>query len=377
MVGIATFHKSINNGSVLQAWALQQFLMSYGYQNEVINYKPKYYDDLYSYFNSWTSIRNIIKNIPKLLYYPMVKMQRESYYSFRTTELIESKATYFHNSNFEKLNEEYDAIICGSDQIWNIRIKDCDPFYFLPIKHRAKKIAYAASINNADFLSSELANQYRMWINDFDYISIREQSGAERVKELLPYKPVHVMPDPTLLLEKKVYGNLISKRIVNEPYVFLYCVAYRESTIEAAVEISKKLNLPVYTMISGKSLSPYFLVIKNGIKVIKSHNGPKDFINYIQYADFVITNSFHGTAFSIIFEKEFISINDIGVDGNYRNDKRLTNILKEFNLLCRFVKKNDIASYNFDLKIDYGPITNKRLENASCIGSIIEEILGS
>ena len=105
MIGIATFSKSINNGSVLQAWALQNVFKDLEIPNEVIDYTPQHYDEIYSYFDSWKSPRTAFRNLAKIPFYARVKRQRRDYQEFHHQYLCESKEQYYFNSDFSALNK--------------------------------------------------------------------------------------------------------------------------------------------------------------------------------------------------------------------------------------------------------------------------------
>ena len=176
------------------------------------------------------------------------------------------------------------------------------------------------------------------------------------------YKRQYNTLNPTLLLDKEMYSSLIGERIKQEHYIFLYNMWTKMEGIQVARKISEKLGLPVYTLTNQMDMIRIIKYSSNGVKVDLQHTGPKDFLNYIYYSDFVITDSFHGTAFSIIFNKEFLTLNAHTDNGKYKNDERLKNILSHESLSERFVKIGDIDSFDLRKKIDY-KIVNEYREN--------------
>lgn len=337
-IGIITFHRSINYGSVIQAWALQQFLLDSGYEVEIIDYEPKEYKGIYGFFEPVKSKAILKENIKRLLYLSLLNIQKKQFKDFRERNLIQTKMQYFYDSDLEEMAKAYDCIVCGSDQIWNVRARDCDPAYFLPFKHVCKKVAYAPSINSMNFTENFDFSAMKNWLKDYDFISVRENSGAEKLKKFLCNEvEIHTALDPTLLHNKEKYGSICSDRIVSEKYIFLYTITHHKNTIEKALEMGKKLNLPIYTVATTRNASLLLDLKRKGIKILSNKNSPSDFLAFFKHADLVVTNSFHGTAFSINFEKEFIAVNDKKGNGEYAEDERIVNILSILDLKDRYV----------------------------------------
>ena len=376
-IGILTFHKSINYGSVMQAFALSDLLIKRGYDVDIIDYEPASYSTQYRIFEKKTTLHNIAANIRRLLVFDILWKQKKGFEKFREKYLPISICKYTKSSSPQEFSKYYNVVICGSDQIWNETAKDCDPIFFLPGKQSYKKIAYATSVNTATYNEDICNDQLRKNILDFDYISIREHSGAEKISCFLNTdKQVKVQPDPSLLQTKEVFAAIASKRIVENTYIFMYCANYQESTIRAAQKVSKLLNKPVYTVIVSRSATQIEKLKKSGINIIRDKNRPEDFLSFIMNADLVLSDSFHGTAFSIIFEKKFYSVNDC-INGEYVNDERICNILGELGIPERYIKEEDIQNLDFQKEIDYIAVTNKRLELAenaiNDIAKVIED----
>lgn len=361
-IGILTFHKAINYGSVLQAWALQQTLKTNEYDSEIIDYEPKELKHLYE--TRLKDARGFKRKLKRFLSLKgKVFLQREKFQCFRKEDLYLSKERYTYNSNFGSIADKYDVIITGSDQVWNTNIEDCDPVFFLPFLFKGKKIAYACSVNEGRVNERFPEEWLNKWLQQYNFISVREQSGVEKVSSFLDNNmKIYNTLDPTLLLDKEMYSSLIGERIKQEHYIFLYNMWTKMEGIQVARKISEKLGLPVYTLTNQMDMIRIIKYSSNGVKVDLQHTGPKDFLNYIYYSDFVITDSFHGTAFSIIFNKEFLTLNAHTDNGKYKNDERLKNILSHESLSERFVKIGDIDSFDLRKKIDY-KIVNEYREN--------------
>lgn len=373
-IGILTFHKSINYGSVLQCWALKDLLASRGYSVEVIDYEPKAYNRLYGVYLKGKVKHNL--NVAPVAKY--IRRQQEGFAAFRNNTLNLSPEKYFYDSDLSLL-DKYDVIVCGSDQIWNLAADDCDPIYFLPVKTRGRKVAYAISSNDTNYDEPEATDELRSWILDFDYLSEREETGAEKLEKFLGYKKrVDTNLDPTLLHVKADFDRIASSRIEKEPYIFLYNVWSGRDGFEAARRLSKRLHMPVYTGFMSRTFKGLIKAGVKGIRVEKNYTSPSDYLSLIKYADWVVTDSFHGTAFSLIFEKKFITVNSRNTDGSLKNDRRLLNILGEVGLADRYIPVSEVDRFDLIKDIDYGRVTSKRMEVANeSIGRLINAIEGN
>lgn len=364
-IGILTFHKSINYGSVLQAWALQDFLMGKGYDVEIIDYEPEMYHTLYDVFVKglrWADIKENIKRIPIM---GSIKKQSLFFASFRKRYLKMSMLEYKYDSDFTSLSKLYDCIICGSDQIWNVRACDCDAIFFLPNVCDLKKIAYSVSINDTNYSEERYKDTLKEWIESFEQISVREITGKEKLEAYLNNtKNISVALDPTLLHEKKDFRKIASKRIIKKPYIFMYYAWYNSQIADIGKVLSEKLNLPIYTCLMKKDSKKIYELYRNGIKSVLDKTSPEDFLSLIMNSEFVITDSFHGTAFSIISEKSFICVNYINENGVLKNDERIINIISQLGLNDRYISIKDIQTFDVTKKVNYRDITKKRMKMA-------------
>lgn len=358
-IGILTFHKSINYGSVLQAWALCTALKEYNVS--VIDYEPDIYINNYGLFSQTKGLKY---NVNRLLNCMAIKRQIQGFAEFRSEYLpLTQKCTSSDIS--ENTFAKYDAIITGSDQIWNVRAEDADDAFFLPYSISAKKIAYACSINNTDFTEKRCDEKLKKWISDYDFISIREKSGANKVSTFLnDEKTIYTVLDPTLLNAKDAFDAITNNRIIKGPYIFLYNVWSGMEAVKAAKEISEITGLPVYTAMMDSRIKQILCAEKQGIRVETRHTSPQDFLSLIRYSDLVVTDSFHGTTFSLIFEKKFVCINPKDEFGHLKNDERIVNILDITNLKERYISMDDIDDFDFHKDIDYTVVTQKRMKEA-------------
>lgn len=369
-IGILTFHKSINYGSVLQSWALSK-VISKGFVVEIIDYEPQNYEFLYANYRQWNSWNNIKYNLKRMPLSSALNNQQQLFKKFRDKQLPLSRKKYNYNNGCD-IKEEYKGIVVGSDQVWNIRAKDCDPIFFLPFNYSGNKVSYACSINDTDYTEKNLPSNLASEICDFDFISIREESGKNKLEQFIAkQKKVYTLLDPTLLCNSSEYDSLLNDRIVDGKYIFLYNVWTSEVGIQAAKFLSEKLNMPVYTIMTASNVKEINLLKKSGILVDTVRTSPSDFLNFFKYASYIVTESFHGTAFSLIFEKPFVCVS------NRTNDERLNNILTLVGLKDRYMKLGELQTYDLKQEIDYEIVTEKKEKRAGeCIELLYKAIGG-
>lgn len=340
-----TLHSAHNNGSFLQAFALQKTINKLGYSNEIINFIPKAQYSLYqNIIFKDSTLKGVIKgglNIPN---YKSLSIRKK-----RFNEVLEklNKTKMFENDkDFEEIVKKFDCLVAGSDQIWNnATMPDFTPLYFLPVDKY--KISYAPSFGKS--LSNQFDNtEYINNIDSFDRISVREKSAQKELNKLIPHRDIDVVLDPTFLLEKEEYQILEknAKRKYNEDYIFFYCIKASNDVLKTVRKISKELGLPVVTVFTG--VNTYKCQIFG--QKVDFTAGPEEFVDYIKNAKYVISNSFHGIVFSIIYNKVFFRIAD-NEEGTLKIDERLDSILNLLNL----ESQNIVAGmeYSLNKKVDY------------------------
>ncbi|TWH59747.1 hypothetical protein DesLBE_4147 [Desulfitobacterium sp. LBE] len=287
-----TLHNSLNCGSSLQAYALQQFIRSLGYDTQIIEYNPKYVA------NEGHIVRNFLKRIFMGRQY---KSKRRSFQMFKERYLVCTDRWYSSLSELETDCPQADVYITGSDQIWNTGYP-CgrDPAFYLSFVRNKPKIAYAASLGERHEKNEnmELKGWYKNKLNVFSYISVRERASKIFLTDA-GLQNIDFVCDPVLLVERQDW----LKFCTSNPYGD-YIVVY-------LVEKSKLLNQ--YVMYLKRLYGCKVILI--GSFLNKCHNdiqiyndAPIDFVNLIYHAKFIITSSFHATVFSHIFSKEFAVI---------------------------------------------------------------------
>lgn len=351
--GTITFHAPNNNGSFLQAYALQTVLKKQlgGVENEIIDFYSEKQMRQYSVFRRPKSGGDIGRNLISLVHYSGLKSRHERFDKMREKHLVLSRKCATEKEVYEVAGS-YDTLICGSDQIWNTEARDYSDAYFMAGVEK-KKISYAASFGS--HIESINKDKVQKNILDFTHISVREKAGEEFLKELLPDKKVELVCDPTLLLQKAEYSKLIGKENVKGQYIFLYTINYSDEILQAAQKLSKEMQIPVYAPFTGYSCVKCG---RYGIKVLYDV-GPAEFLHLVENAAYTCSNSFHGIAFSIIFEKQFFRPVSVNEDGTLAMDDRIDNLLSQLELNERTVKYSDVTSELLQRKIDYTLVREK------------------
>lgn len=360
--GTITFHAPDNCGAFFQAYALQQVLTNRLHvSNQIIDYRSAALAEKYGLLSNMKGMRGVGRSFLALAFWLPLEKRKRLFEQCRKQYLnmtfrCESRSTVIEQA------QSFDVMICGSDQIWNCDLKDYSDIYFLPgVK---KKISYAASLGKS--LSQEKEKCLIEYLPCFSAVSFREPEGAAFARGIIGEEQMAVTLDPTLLLEKEDYLKLFTKKGSKDKYIFLYTVIMSESILQTAEHLSKNLSMPVIMMLTGNSIHSAWRAKKHGISV-QIVAGPKEFLSLIENASLVITNSFHGTAFSIIFNKQFYCVREIQ-NGAMVPEHRLDGLLNMFGLSSRNVTVESSKGLKDDASIDWGDRNDLlRRERKKCI----------
>lgn len=330
-IGILTFHCACNYGAVLQCYALQRFLVESGHDAFVVDYRPAAVADGYRWFDIrrfWarTPKRFIQKSMSEIRVIGSRKRRYEAFGDFLKTSL-NLTGQVKGCEEMAALAGEFDMLIMGSDQIWNRRITGgMDRIYWgdFPRPLSTRVISYAASME--DGMDSDVVAAVRRYLPGFDAVSVREEGLRHALSELIPEVRIDVVADPVLLLSKKHWDDLASERIVNEPYLLFYQVRQSSQAYSAARELAQRKGLKLICLSAKVELD-------NSEEVTCA--SPADFVSLFRYASYVVTTSFHGTAFSLIYGKEFVCI-DVS-DGKGSRQKNLLDRLGSGNRIVHDV----------------------------------------
>ncbi len=345
-IGILTFHRAENFGAVLQAYALQTFLQNEGCDAFIIDYRNLSIEAMYDVFNPGILFarKNIFKSLRLYITrFNHVQNRYQCKYKYR-----DFRKKFFNLTEKVKtlnnLAKEFDCIIAGSDQIWNLHLTGgLDRNYFLAFSrnYRTKKISYAVS---AEYDPCDLLSHYKdkisKLLNDFDYLSVREEFFKNELQKYTA-KEIAVCLDPTFLLKGGQYKEMTWKPL-DKSYILVYHMT----------------PIPMGTMLAEK------IATVKDYKVIEIHIGygehqnderhkinlgPLDILSYIAWAEEIITSSFHGLALSLIMQKDVWVVNK---GNNLRQRNLLTSLGLEERLLT------ELDDYK-DQKINYDAVEKK------------------
>lgn len=351
-----TFHASHNYGSVLQAYALQKKIKALGYENEIINFRTERQKDLYTVFTKRKGFRYVLKNLSHAMFYKQLKCKYDRFEDFILNELQTTKKEYKTIEEIEKDSLEYDSYISGSDQIWNPMPADFDWAYYLPFVKEGKKISYAASFGQSAAIGNvDIQSKIKKYLELYDWISVREKGSADNVKMLIG-RDAETVLDPTLLLSANEWDKVASqeKQIQGE-YIFLYTLFATKEIMDIAKYFSKSLGLKVVVSNFSNNIDVFNSFVK------KYDCGPREFLWYIKNASLILTSSFHGSVFSVIYQKPFFSIGG-------KDDARINTLLELSGLSDRsLTAENMTKKIKKTFDIDYSStlqIYNSAIEDS-------------
>jgi hypothetical protein len=293
-IGIITFHFGSNYGAILQTYALCHAVESQGHTVEIIDFIPKRYANK-------TCIAEIIRNrIVKIINFKNDHIKRERIAAFREHNIKLTSRRYDTIEDINNNPPSFDAYICGSDQIWNPDLFGVLPPYFLDFvpDGKAIKLSYAASFGRESLppINKYLIGQY---LRGIQYISVREQTGINIVRDVAGREATQAM-DPVFLIPPHEWETLISYPFCGlSQFILLYTMAPSHQLLQSARYLSERFHMPVIHLSWG-------IKKHKGIDHVINTAGPLQFIELIKHASYICTNSFHGTAFSIIFNKPFL-----------------------------------------------------------------------
>lgn len=362
-IGILTWTYS-NYGTLLQAYALQSFLKENGFLVNLIKYTPKNQNVIkynrYDIDNIYVKLQNRIKrrvekrNIDLIdVFSKQALEKREDLFQL----FIESKLPLteeYRIEELENLNNKYDAFIVGSDQIWSPKFLD-GTFFLNFLSDNSKKISYAPSFG-VEKLDIRVEKIIKPWLESFDSISVRENTGSNIVSGILN-KKVPVVLDPTLLYTGDEWNNIIKNRkrkiSTKNKYILCYFLSEKEYYWNIVKKVKEKLGYEV-VVIPNKPLD-FNNKYEKQIEV-----DPFNFVELIRDAEYILTDSFHGTIFSINYNKSFLTLARFDDIKKESENSRLKSILEYLDLEDRFIKNEENIKENLKIsKRKYKEVQNK------------------
>lgn len=318
-VGVITFHNYDNYGAILQSYGLQAKLKELDLNPEIIDYNCEYISNPFRLVNlKEKGLFNYIYGaIGHICYIP----RRRKCQKFRKKYMRYSSPV--RKGDMSHVSGKYDMYIAGSDQIWDYKLTNFDTTYFLDfVDEGKKKYSYAASIG--EHLPPEiLRGKYSALLKRFDKILVRENYGADIVEELTGGRPECVC-DPTLLLSAEEWGFFVKDPKRKDKYILVYQLGINTEIVEFARRLAKKTGYHIVYI-------PFPLVglLKCSCKIAI---GPSEWLGLFKNAKYVVSDSFHGVVFSLLFNRPFFTM----VNGHHTN-KRVEQLLKTVKLSHRVI----------------------------------------
>lgn len=354
-IGVVTFFGNGNYGSELQALAMNGFCTARGHQvtflriyssNRLIRYTKRIWNKVCVWFNCKTDkeylkvYNDLRSNVNKQA---DISQELRNHIQAKVNRLIKTG----NISSFRmKHHSPFDCYICGSDQVWSALIQPVWTYNFLKGVSSDRKIAYAPSIGVNDVPEYYIRTVAPL-VRDFKYLSVREQNVAELFENKIGVKPI-VAVDPTILVGKEYWMDMLQKEGLSgavKPYIFCYFLGeLNEDQVGLLNRLAgdREIIILPYEHHANK--------LKKGKYVLADH---LEFVNYIRYADYIFTDSFHATVFSLLFHKEFAVFQRSHV-GVTKQTSRIESLLSLVHLENRLIENpNKVDSFS---AIDYNQV---------------------
>lgn len=339
-VGIITYHAAYNYGSVLQAYATQEFLKRIGMTPQIINYRMDEQKRCYSLYRTSYGAKVLLKDLEQLPIHAKRAERVKRFEEFISSSLDLTEEFSDPNRIIE-VATGFDVLLSGSDQIWNkhsnelwnVDWKYMDPFFFVGCE--GKKVSYASSVGNMTDTELEMIKGK---ILDFANVSMREESAAKRIRSLFNM-PVATVPDPTFLLTSSDWDTLVNDVPHKQEKFFFFYSLHGVKMIQLWKPVIEELSYT--TGLKAIAITPS-IYSKYKSNNIENHPefGPYDFLAAIRDCEFVMTDSFHGTALALNYGKPLLSIMNEG-GSEYRKADLLATLGK---LECAVKDSRDVKA---------------------------------
>lgn len=368
-VGLITYHFSNNFGALMQAYALRKWFLNQGVDAEFLPYHPRYVEEGGAFDRPWKL--SLWRKNATILYMKLNYVrhrlfdnagQRAAFQAFRRKYLGVGSLRCVKRESLEQYVRQYDMLVCGSDQIWNPSIqRGLDPIYFLQIPGSSdvRKVAYAPSFGRTEIEGEHLPDLTR-YLAGLDAISVRERNGLEILTKA-GVTNACVVPDPTILLGD--FSDLTGSEVVSDSSVFCYALRSDELIRDVALLVARQSGC---SLRSARNLNQKWRDIGQGVSL-----GPLEWLQMLNQSRFVISNSFHGVALSVILNKPFIAVSLPGKKAAL--NARTLNLLETVGLMDRFVTSIDpehVASL-YNSPIDWGAVNNLIAEQRKIGGDFL------
>ncbi|MDY5613495.1 polysaccharide pyruvyl transferase family protein [Dysosmobacter sp.] len=346
--GLVTFYHIHHYGALLQAAATQRAVETLGAECEILDY---YVNQDNALFRKPTGLGSLAADTHTALHYKALETRYQRFEKFSKDHLRISGHRFESMEELRHAELPYDLILSGSDQIWNPKIfpdGHFDPVFFGAFSNR-RKIAYAPSFGIPK-IPEEMEAELREYLADFSHVSARETQGQEILREITG-KGFPVVLDPTLLLNADQWSAMAhtpqgypgTEKNASQGYILCYCIS-KPGALEPYIrQLAERTGLPVVQLCGiRRKVHPQARCILDA--------GPAEFLALFQNASYVCTNSFHGTVFSVQFQKPFftaVAPSELAAPER----SRTFSILSRLGLTDRIIGKGDTA--DLEAEIDW------------------------
>lgn len=354
-VATITFQNTNNYGATLQCFALHRTLKILGAETEVVQYNSPYLNKPYKIraLKEKGFIRFVLGNIWTLMRTP----RNKNFAEFNKKNIAFTRTV--DSYTIASLEPDFDLFITGSDQVWNGNLSGHDPIYFLNfIKENKKKGSYAASFGFVN-IPKEDYDWYKEQLTGFRYYNVRETSGQKIVKELTGCE-AKLTIDPTLLLEQNEWKKVMKVPNIKGSYILVYQISPSRKLSEIVANLRVKTGYKVVAI-------PFVMDWRYKFKSMFSI-GPAEFLGLFCNASYVVTDSFHGTAFSLIFNKKFWTLSS-------RKESRITSLLDILGLDDRILYSDEPVNIDLTREIYYDNANVKFDKYRQSALTIIKEMI--
>lgn len=351
--GLITFHYAHHYGAQLQAFALMKVVESITGSCELIDYRLTHTVRHNRVMRWEPSLGTMARNAHSLLHYGALSRRYRRFLAMVDGHMELGDRQYSDYGELSGTPPAYDAYVCGSDQIWNPFIfenRRFDPSFFLHCIQDAPKIAYAPSFGAAE-LSDAQKDELRGYLDSFTALSAREKRGASIMEEVTGRR-VPVTLDPTLLPDGREWEGLTSE-VGGGPYVLGYFVSPPDALAGYAFTAGKELGVRIVQLAGARRRIP-------GAGELIMDAGPLEFLSLIRGASYVVTNSFHGVAFSLQFGKQFVCT--AGGGEKQPEQSRIGSLLEPLGLIDRIVAGAGREAELVRTPIDYAAVNGRLSE---------------
>lgn len=347
-VALAINYDYHDYGGMLQAFATQRFLQKNGIDSNAINFdnlKGDISKRKWKYFLGNILDVSIVKEKSKLIEKKIkqkVNGRLKECMAERDAAFDEFCKSHFKVSRaFDSWEDmakasktEYDAVVVGSDQLWLPSNVMADYYTLNWVPEDVKKIAYATSFGIGS-IPAKYKKVYSQYLKRINYLSARETSGQDVIKELTG-RDVQLVNDPALLLDANGWNEVVDEKpLVQEEYVFCYFMGNNPEQRDFVKRLAKEKGLKVVALLH---LDQYIASDEDYVDIAPWHVSPADFVNLVKNAECVCTDSFHGTVFSIIYSRTFYTFKRFNKKASLSTNTRITSLLTRLGLMSRLVE---------------------------------------